>query len=136
MQTRSFSRLLIAAAVAALSAAAAAQAAGLGPQVSQAGGVAIEVTPTEVGATAKEWTFAVALNTHSQALTDDLVQEGTLVDAAGKPRAAIGWDGDPPGGHHRRGVLHFAPVVPKPAQIEVHIRRASESEPRTFRWTQ
>jgi hypothetical protein len=72
MQTRSFNRLLIAAAVAALSAAAAAQAAELGPQVSQGGGVAIHSfagAPTSVGVT---------------------------------------W----------------------------HIRRASESEPRTFRWAE
>jgi hypothetical protein len=124
--------LLVVVAMAAISAAA--QAAGLGARATQAGGVTIEMTPIDVAATAKEWTFAVALNTHSRALVDDLVREAFIVDGTGRPQPALGWDGDSPGGRHRKGVLRFASPSPTPAQIEVRIRRASESEARTFRW--
>lgn len=115
-------------------AALAAQAVDLRPQSSQAGGVAIQVTPIDVTPAATEWKFAVVLNTHSQDLADDLAAQAVLIDAAGKPQPAIGWDGDPPGGHHRKGALRFAPLSPTPAQIEMRIQRASESAARTFRW--
>ena len=119
----------------AMSTALAAQAVDLGPQTSQADGVAIQVTPMDIAPTAKEWKFAVALNTHSQSLGDDLATEASLVDAAGKAHPATRWDGDPPGGHHRKGMLRFAPLSPTPVQIEMRIQRPSESTARTFRWS-
>ena len=127
--------LLLGAALGSMSAALAAHAANLGPQNSAEGGVAIQVTPIDVGASAQAWTFAVALNTHSQNLADDVAAEAFIVDAAGKPQPAVGWEGDPPGGHHRKGVLRFAPLSPKPALIEVRIQRAGEAEPRAFQWS-
>ncbi len=127
--------LLLAAATASTFAALSANAAELGPKTSQADGVAIQVTPIDVAATASGWKFAVALNTHSQNLADDVATEAFILDAAGKPRRALGWEGDPPGGHHRRGVLSFAPMSPSPALIDLRIQRATETAPRTFRWT-
>jgi hypothetical protein len=127
--------LLKAATMVAMFAALSANAADLGPQISQDGGVSIEVTPIDVAATASEWRFTVALNTHSQNLADDLAAEAVILDAAGKPQRAIGWEGGSPGGHHRKGVLRFTGLSPRPPLIELRIQRAGEAAPRTFRWT-
>ncbi|HUX26400.1 MAG TPA: hypothetical protein VMV87_17495 [Burkholderiales bacterium] len=106
----------------------------LAQQSSQAGSVSISVKPTDVSAGAAAWLFQVALNTHSGALEDDLAHSAVLVDAAGTQHAALGWDGDPAGGHHRRGVLRFKPISPRPAAIELRILRPGETTPRIFRW--
>ena len=106
----------------------------LAPQSSQADGVSISVKPADVSAAATTWQFQVALNTHSGALEDDLAHSAILVDAAGKQHAALGWDGDPAGGHHRRGVLRFKPLSPRPDALELRIVRSGETAPRTFRW--
>lgn len=111
-----------------------AAAATLAQQSSQANGVAISVKPVDVSAAAKTWQFQVELTTHSGALDDDLGRTAMLVDAAGKQAAALGWDGDPAGGHHRKGVLHFKALSPRPGTLEMRILRAGEAAPRTFRW--
>ena len=109
-------------------------AAELAPQNSQAGGVSVSVKPTDVSAAATTWKFQVTLTTHSGDLGDDLARSAILVDAAGKPQPALGWDGDPPGGHHRKGVLRFKALSPRPDALELRIPRAGEAAPRTFRW--
>jgi len=111
-----------------------AAAAELAPQSSQAGGVSINVKPTDVSVGAASWQFEVTLTTHSGDLGDDLARSATLVDRAGKPRPAAGWDGDPAGGHHRKGVLRFKALSPRPDALELRIVRAGETAPRTFRW--
>lgn len=109
-------------------------AAELEPQSSQANSVSISVKPVDVSAAAATWQFQVALNTHSGALDDDLARTATLVDAAGKPETALGWDGDPAGGHHRRGVLRFKALSPRPDTLEMRILRPGETAPRILRW--
>ena len=74
------------------------------------------------------------LETRSQDLTDDLESSATLVADNGAKHAPTAWEGDPPGGHHRKGVLRFAPVTPRPEAIELRILRPGESSPRSFRW--
>lgn len=111
-----------------------AAAAELAPQNSQAGGVDVSVKPTDVSANAATWKFQVTLTTHSGDLGDDLARSATLVDAAGKPQPAQGWEGDPPGGHHRKGALRFKALSPRPDALELRILRQGETAPRTFRW--
>lgn len=111
-----------------------ATAAELAPQNSQAGGVGVRVKPTDVSAAATTWSFQVTLTTHSGDLGDDLTRTATLVDAAGKQHPAAGWDGDPPGGHHRKGVLRFKALSPPPDALEMRILRQGETAARTFRW--
>jgi len=67
-------------------------------------------------------------------LNDDLVKFSFLRDGAGRQYAPLAWDGVPPGGHHREGVLRFKPIAPKPQSIELQITRAGEDAPRSFRW--
>jgi hypothetical protein len=97
-------------------------------------GVTVRAKPVDVSPTAKTWRFEIVLDTHSSALTDDLRSIATLVGAKGVPQGALSWAGDPPGGHHRKGVLRFAPISPRPDVIELKILRAGETAPRTFRW--
>ncbi len=100
----------------------------------QGSGVTVRAKPADVAIDAKAWSFDIRLDTHSQDLSDDLVRTSVLIDDAGKKYAALAWDGMPPGGHHRKGVLSFAPVKPLPAAIELQIQRPGEAAPRRFRW--
>jgi len=113
----------------------AALAADLPSQSSEDGGVTIAVKPLEVSAKASTWSFQVTLNTHSQDLSDDLVRTAFIVDRAGKRNLApAAWQGDAPGGHHRKGVLSFKALTPLPKAIELRVQRAGEKAPRMFRW--
>lgn len=97
-------------------------------------GVGIRATPVEIAPSAKLWAFEIRLDTHSGQLDDDLAREAVLVDEAGRHHAPVAWEGSPPGGHHRQGVLKFAPVSPMPAVIELRIQRTGEPTPRSFKW--
>lgn len=101
-------------------------------QSSSARGVTIKVTPKTLASNAGSWEFAIVLDTHSQDLSDDLVKSSLLLDVSGGQYSPVAWDGAPPGGHHREGVLRFKPVSPQPQSIELQIRRAGEDAPRSF----
>jgi hypothetical protein len=121
-------------ALAALTFAGAAGAAGLEARTSSAAGVTVKVTPKDVAPGAATWAFAVVLDTHSRDLSDDLVKDSVLIDARGTRYAPIAWEGAPPGGHHRAGVLRFKALGPAPGAFELQIRRPGESAARVFRW--
>ncbi len=112
----------------------AASAAELAPQTSDAGGVMVTARPVDLSPGAAEWRFEVSLNTHTVPLSDDLTRTARLVDGAGHQFAAVAWNGDGAGGHHRRGTVSFLPVKPRPEAIELRIQRPGEASPRTFRW--
>ena len=103
-------------------------------QTSSARGVTINVTPKNLASNADSWEFAIVFDTHSQDLSDDLVKSSQLLDGAGGQHSPTAWDGAPPGGHHREGVLGFKPISPRPQSIELQITRAGEDAPRSFRW--
>ena len=94
-------------------------------------GVTITVTPQELAGPA--WKFQVVLDTHSQDLKDDLAKSATLL-AGGEKIAASAWQGDPPGGHHRKGVLRFDAPAKMPSGFELRIERPGEPKPRVLRW--
>jgi hypothetical protein len=110
-----------------------ANAAEMATQTSSQGGVKITVESRGFPRDARTWDFAITLETHTQTLDDDLVHASALF-ADGKPYRPLGWDGSPPGGHHRKGVLRFEAVTPLPKAVELQIRRAGEASPRIFRW--
>lgn len=121
--------------VAAASLAAAGSASELEQKTSSAAGVTVKVTPRSVAPGAASWEFGVVLDTHSQALDDDLAKSAVLVDSRGVRHAPFAWEGAPPGGHHREGVLRFKGLTALPDAIELQITRPGEPAPRAFRWT-
>lgn len=94
--------------------------------------VTVKVTPHDLAA--QSWEFAVALDTHVRPLDDDLMKTAVLLDAAGGRHAPLAWRGDGPGGHHRKGILVFAALEPRPPAIELQLERAGEPAPRSFKW--
>lgn len=95
-------------------------------------GVTVKVTPRDLDVL--PWTFDVVFDTHTQPLVDDLAKSAVLVPDGGAPHQPLKWEGEPPGGHHRKGVLQFKAISPLPAAIELRILRGGESAPRSFRW--
>jgi hypothetical protein len=111
-----------------------ASAAALAPQTSSELGVSVVATPRDLSAAATEWEFEIVLQTHSQDLSDDVKAVSTLIADGRATQVPTAWEGDPPGGHHRKGVLRFEPIAPRPETIELRILRPTESSPRSFRW--
>jgi hypothetical protein len=107
-------------------------AADLPARTSAVGGVTLKATPRSLAAAG--WEFALAFDTHTRELSDDVANIAALIADGGASYAPLEWQGDPPGGHHRKGVLRFKPVTPAPRTIELRILRAGESAPRSFRW--
>ncbi|MBI3054510.1 MAG: hypothetical protein HYY77_10780 [Betaproteobacteria bacterium] len=101
-------------------------------QTSSQSGVTVKITPRTLATST--WEFEVVFDTHSQELTDDLEKTAVLVSDARASHSPLQWQGDPPGGHHRKGVVQFKPVSPMPASIELQIKRSGETAPRLFRW--
>ena len=106
---------------------------GFAPQTSNDRGVKVAVTPQNLLKEAKTWDFEVTLETHTQALSEDLVKSSTLI-SDGKQYAPLGWEGAPPGGHHRKGSLRFKTITPQPPLVELQIRLTGEAAPRSFKW--
>lgn len=107
---------------------------GYAPKISIERGVKVTVTPQKILSEAKTWDFRVVLETHTQDLSDDLVKSSTLF-ADGRQYTPLGWEGAPPGGHHRKGLLSFKALVPQPRSMELQIRLAGDPSPRSFKWS-
>lgn len=103
-------------------------------QASNAGGVTVKVTPRDLRAGVPSWDFDVTLETHTRPLDQDMAGVAWLVDSQGKSHAPLAWDGDPPGGHHRRGLLRFRPLAGNPATVMLEIRDVGGVAVRNFRW--
>ena len=101
-------------------------------QTSDAAGVHVAVTP-KITRGATQWDFEITMDTHIKPLAEDLVQGSVLVfdnDRRIKPPA---WQGDAPGGHHRRGVLSFSVPTEAPKTFELQIDSIG-GVVRVFRW--
>lgn len=55
------------------------------------------------------------------------------LDASGREYAPLAWQGDPPGGHHRKGVLRFKPLAAA-TLVELRISGVGGVATRRFRW--
>lgn len=95
------------------------------------GGVTVNATPGTLSGGV--WDFQIVFDTHSQDLRDDVAKSASLA-ADGAVSAPLEWSGDPPGGHHRKGVLRFKAPTTRPATIELRLNRPGEAKPRVFRW--
>lgn len=98
------------------------------------GYVMVTVTPVEVAKASATWRFDVRFNTHVSPITQDMMAVTALDDGKGYREKAVAWQGDPPGGHHRKGILLFKGISPYPATITLHIREVGGVPDRTFTW--
>ncbi|MDE2230429.1 MAG: hypothetical protein KGL11_15520 [Alphaproteobacteria bacterium] len=114
--------------------AAAAQTKSLPSRENDQGQVMVTVTPLALSNTADPWRFDVQINTHVAPITQDLAAVSVLNDGKGHKEKASAWQGDPPGGHHRHGVLIFKPITPLPESVTLTIRQVGAVPVRTFAW--
>ena len=121
-------------AMATLSMVASAQVKPLSMKDNAEGQVRVSVAPESLSKTADTWRFAVQFNTHTTPITQDMVAVASLSGGNGAGEKPAAWEGDPPGGHHRRGVLVFKPIKPMPATITLHIREVGGVADRVFTW--
>lgn len=102
-------------------------------QTNNDGAVTIAVLPQNISESGL-WEFKVTLDTHSGALSEDVAAVSVLVDDAGKEYAPLMWEGDPPGGHHREGILRFDAIQPPPASFTLNIGGIGGVPKRSFLW--
>lgn len=110
-------------------------AAGLDTQVNDEGEVTIMATPQDLSDKAESWDFEISVDTHSVELSEDLTEVSVLIDGGGNKYQPTVWDGDPPEGHHRSGILKFKPIKPRPRSVELVIAEIGDVAERRFRWT-
>ena len=101
---------------------------------SDAEGVRVVVQPRTNVPVDGRWEFNVSMDTHTKPLSDDLARASVLIDDAGHRLTPLAWQGDPPGGHHRRGVLQFPFADANPKSIELQIEGVGGAEKRVFQW--
>lgn len=106
---------------------------GYAPQISDQQSIKITVAPKNFPKAAKNWDFEVTVESHTQDLSDDLTKSAMLIADAKQYLPSV-WEGAPPGGHHRKGLLRFRAIVPQPRSVELQIRLARDASPRSFRW--
>lgn len=107
--------------------------AGYAPQVSNVREIKVTAALQAIPSAAKTWDFEMTLESHTHALSDDLTKSTVLI-AGGKQHTPLSWEGAPPGGHHRKGRLHFKAITPQPASVDLQIRLSGDSSPRSFKW--
>lgn len=102
-------------------------------QQNKQGQVMVSVTPISLPDSG-DWRFAVQFNTHVTPITQDIAAVSVLSDGKGHEEKPVAWQGDPPGGHHRKGVLLFKPISPRPESITLKIRQVGSVPERVFAW--
>jgi hypothetical protein len=78
--------------------------------------------------------FDVAIDTHGGALDFDLTQISVLKDDKSNQYEALDWEGSPPGGHHRSGILTFPKLKQDTNSIELTIKNVYDVPERIFYW--
>jgi hypothetical protein len=108
--------------------------AALEARTSDAEGVRVVVQPRTDAPAEGVWEFDVTMDTHTKPLNDDLVRASVLIDDAGHHITPLVWEGGPPGGHHRKGLLRFPFEGAKPKSVELQIDGVGGAGKRAFRW--
>ncbi|MFC1863215.1 hypothetical protein ACFL1Z_04595 [Thermodesulfobacteriota bacterium] len=96
-------------------------------------GVTVDARPVQL-AKGKQIQFQVRINTHAVELDQDMVAVSELKDDEGKIYKPINWQGSPPGGHHRKGVLEFPILEGSPGSVALIIRDIANVSKRVFEW--
>lgn len=93
----------------------------------------VDVVPVQLesGKSAK---FEIRMNTHSGDLGQDMVSVSSLKDDSGRKYRPVEWQGSPPGGHHRTGVLEFPILNGNAKSVTLVIRDVASVSERIFKW--
>ena len=78
--------------------------------------------------------FKVRMSTHSVELGEDMIAVSELKDDQGQGYRPVNWQGSPPGGHHRSGVLEFPELKGNPGSVTLIIRSIANVPERIFEW--
>lgn len=98
------------------------------------GNVTVTVTPRTL-ALSKAPQFDVSFETHSVELDFDVSNLAVLTDQTSTSFGTATWDGSPPGGHHRKGVLTFSQPLSKTTQtVSLTFANVAGIKTRTFTW--
>lgn len=99
-----------------------------------AGGVLVNIKPKGV-VVGSALEFEVVMDTHTKPLDADLTKTAVLVDDSGRRYMPQSWQGDPPGGHHRKGVLRFPAPNEQIKSFQLQIQNLGGVNKRVFQWT-
>jgi len=102
------------------------------PQTNSEGEVDIKVTPVTLIPNQKP-SFKISFDTHSVELDSDIPQNSVLTDN-NNSFSNPSWEGSPPGGHHRSGILTFNKPLKKTESISLVLKNISNIQERKFTW--
>lgn len=97
-------------------------------------GVSVEVEPMDFTLD-EPARFSVSLSTHSVSLDFEMTEISILEDGQGNAYGATGWEGSPPGGHHRSGTLVFPALGGETKSIKLTLKGISGGSERVFEWS-
>lgn len=103
-------------------------------QTATIGDVTYTVTPKGLSQSSATWGFEVVLDTHTGSLDQDLTQQVTLLDDRGKEYQSAKWEGDPSGGHHRKGQLQFKSLGADIKSVILKINPGENMGEASFTW--
>lgn len=113
--------------------AAASQALAYDRQSNSENGVRVDVVPVQLenGLNVR---FEMRLNSHSIELDQNLKDACVLKDDLGNTYPAVGWNGSPPGGHHRDGMLLFPELSQDCGSVTLVVKGVADVTERSFTW--
>ncbi len=95
--------------------------------------VSVQVTP-KILSPNKPAQLQIRFSTHSVELDQDLMVIAELHDDQGRKYKAVRWEGSPPGGHHRSGLLTFSALQATADEVTLIIRDVAGVAERNFNW--
>lgn len=96
--------------------------------------VSIEVKPIEFSYE-KPVKFDITIDTHQGSLDFDLTKISVLEDDKGNFYNPLGWEGSPPGDHHRSGILSFPKLSERTKFIKLTLKNVYDVPERVFEWS-
>lgn len=78
--------------------------------------------------------FKISMSTKGGELSQDMMRAGVFEDEDGTVHLPTSWEGDPPGGKKREGILHFGTFTPSPKKIDLTILDIGTVPQRKFSW--
>lgn len=106
----------------------------LSTQTNSEGAVTVKVTPENISEDKKTWQLQITLDAHTGSLDEDLTKNAVLIDDQGSEQKPTTWEGAPPGGHHREGLLAFEAFSQTPKSVTLILRNVGGISERKFTW--